>query len=174
MGMIGEKMSNGRTNIVLPLALVGAILLSAVGFIGLLATLVPENGKENGSIADEIFINKDFQEAEMKAEQQFDGSFDQGELARAHAPELKSMPSSKGFTQATADTTPQQSDQGATRSQDELLSQEGYVSIDNTPDAPAVEMDETFTLLNGKGSLLEDSQIYIPPSRTWRRILKFQ
>jgi hypothetical protein len=154
-------MSNGKTNIVLPLALIGAILLSGVGFIGLLATLVPEREEGSGDIAGENFVNKDFQEAQMKAKQQFDGSFDQAELAKTHAPELREIPSSKGFTQSSGTAAPQQPDQGATRSEDDLLSQEGYVSIDKTPDAPAVEMDETFSLLNGKGSLLQDSQVYV-------------
>ncbi|MGA1792924.1 MAG: hypothetical protein ACMUHM_03145 [Thermoplasmatota archaeon] len=147
-------MSEERTNIVLPLVLAGAILLSTIGFMGLILSMLPEREDENGGIGNEVLVSKEFEMAEGMANEQFENSLDQGELAKQNAPSRKPLPSSKGFQQPGSGPVTQGADQGKTRSEDELLSQEGYVEIGNTPKAPAVEMEETFDLLNGKGDIL--------------------
>ncbi|MGA1873049.1 MAG: hypothetical protein ACMUHY_05195, partial [Thermoplasmatota archaeon] len=147
-------MSDGRTNIVLPLVLVGAILLSTVGFMGLLLTVVKNIDNEENDLENVVPHSREYRYAEKIANKHFEASIQQGEIAMKNAPEQRPMPSSKGFQESLESETNVGMDEVRTRSEDELLSQNGYVSVEDAPRAPAVEMEETFGLMDGKGELL--------------------
>jgi hypothetical protein len=155
-------MKNGKGKLILPLVLAGAILLSTVGFLGLLSTLAPEDDyKGDEATGSELPNSREFVEAEVQAETQFEGSLRQAEVAKARAPEQRGMPTAGSMRISEQDVPEEGQEIGRTRSEDDLLSDEGYIGMEQMPGAPAIEIDDTFTLLNGQGNVLDTADTFI-------------
>ncbi|MEA3558608.1 MAG: hypothetical protein U9R75_05075 [Candidatus Thermoplasmatota archaeon] len=146
-------------NVVLPLALVGAVILSGIGFLGLIISSIDVDDDIIDKIPMERQQNAELEAVESEAEFRFDESFDQAEQVKHNIPSERDVPINKGYDAPEVQEIDAQGD--STRSSDDLLEDTGFITIKESPDAPQVEMDETLELLNGQGHLLGSTQEWI-------------
>lgn len=153
--MTAEK---GKTGVLLPLILIGAVFLSGVGLLGLLLQAADrddvedtQNNIENG------IVNEEIHTAEMAAQVRYEESYQQAEAAKHNAPSEKGIPLTEGFEQPEIPVLPQNGEDDVTRSSDDLLEEDGFISRNEGPGAPDVNLDESISMLNGHGHLLEET-----------------
>ena len=147
----------GKTGVLLSLVLIGAVMLSGVGLLGLLLQAVDRDDGEivSGNIKNSL-VNEEIETAQVVAEERFEGSFEEVEAVKDQIPNERSIPISHAFDQP--DVPPLSTgEQEVTRSDDDLLSENGFIGRDRSPGAPDIDMDDTLSQLNGHGSLLEET-----------------
>jgi hypothetical protein len=147
----------GKTGVVLPLILIGAVMLSGVGLLGLLLQAAERDDDAGQTEILNGVVNEEISKAHEIAEVRFDESLDEAEKAKENTPSQKDLPISKGFDQPQVPNLPAGEGEITRSSDDDLLSEEGYLNRDSSPEAPDVEISDSLSLLNGKGQLLDDT-----------------
>lgn len=147
----------GKTGVLLPLILIGAVILSGVGLLGLLLQAADRDDETGQELNENGIVNEEINDAREVAEVRFDESLDEAEKAREKTPSEKGIPISKGFDQPELPSLPQGEQEVTRSSEDDLLSEEGYLSKDSSPGAPDVQVGDSLSLLNGKGDLLDET-----------------
>ncbi len=147
----------GKTGVLLPLVLIGAVMLSGVGLLGLLLQSVDiDDGKITSDIIEDRLVNIEIETAQIIAEERFEESFEEVEAVKDQTPTERSIPISHAFDQPDVPSI-SAGEQEITRSDDDLLTENGFIGRDRSPGAPDIEMDDTMSRLNGHGYLLEDT-----------------
>jgi len=145
----------GKTGILLPVVLIGAVLLSGIGLVGLFLQAADRDGEVNGpGMMMPGTENEQIATAEMAAGERYDESYRQVQEVRDLIPAERDMPISAGFDEPPVPAAAP-GDGDLTRSDDDLLSQEGYIDRGDSPEAPEVGMDDTFSLLGDDDDVLD-------------------
>jgi len=148
---------NGK-RVLLPLILIGAIFLASLGILGL---LLKSSERGPGEIVKEELYDALFHEAKGEAEERFEESeaiaFQAEELAPEETPPpIKSAPP---IPSSGPVTPPEEGER--TRSEDDLLSEEGYLTPEEIPSKPVVTVTEASQLLKEKRDVLEKGSDWI-------------
>jgi len=150
--------------ILLPLALFGAAMIAGVGLLGMLGVLVQLNLENDDAPSIDIVVptaGKEIAQAQSMAQERFEASMENGEMARSRAPQEMEMPLKESFSQPMLpEVTPTTPNDG-TRSSDDLLSQEGYLKEPQMPGTPPLDIDGTVSLLGDGSSPLMDAQNWL-------------
>ncbi|MGA1821871.1 MAG: hypothetical protein ACMUIG_05035 [Thermoplasmatota archaeon] len=153
---------NTTKMIILSTALIGAIFLAGIGFLGILVELsrMAEIGPEEPDIEKEFIHVDEFDETKITAEDRFDESMDHARIAEMGAPSEMKMPIDGAFTGPSVPSADGE-ESSRTRSDDDLTAETGYISKNDIPKKPQVSVDSSISLLNGDGDILRDTGSYL-------------
>lgn len=152
-------MCKKNSNIVLPIAMIGAVILSGIGFLGLIVSSIDFEEDEVKDRTQIDPVSSELDVIEVQAELRFDESFHEVEGAKKNAPTEMDIPISKGYD--VPQTHYIDAKEGSTRSSEDLLDDSEYIQAEDVPEAPDMDMEETIGLLNGKGQYLGSAQEWI-------------
>lgn len=147
----------GKTGVLLPLVLIGAVFMSGVGLFGLLLQAADRDSGSGQIEIENSIMNEEISNAQEVAQVRFDESFDEAQKAKTHVPAEKSLPISKGFEQPDMPSLPQGEEETTRSSEEDLLSEDGFISKDSSPGAPDIQVADSLSLLDGKGDLLKET-----------------
>lgn len=148
---------NGK-RLLLPLVLIGAIILASIGLLGLLIKSSEKGPVE--TIKEDIY-DALFHEARKVAEEKFEESETIAFQAEEVAPKETPPPIGSAPPLPTTGAASPPLEGEMTRSEDDLLSEEGYLTPEEIPPKPSVSVSEASLLLKDKKEVLDESGEWI-------------
>ncbi|MCK5772754.1 MAG: hypothetical protein KAH57_03110, partial [Thermoplasmata archaeon] len=136
--------------VILSVALLGAMFLAGLGFLGLLVQTVIDEGAVND--IEGRFLDDEFEAVVTSAELHFEESFENAEIASENSPRERKQ--SFGGSYEVPDVPVVDGSGEETRSSGDLLSEDGFLGPDEGPDVVSIEMKDTIGKLNDRSSVL--------------------
>mgnify|MGYP006285036849 CR=1 FL=1 len=144
---MGDK--NAIRAIVFTGILLGSAMLAGLGFLGLLVQVAQTNGDDSSPLQDPE-SNEELMEYVGQAESKMEYSMDQAGNVKENTPVERENTVQGGFS-LPGDQHVQGDIRPPTRSEDDLLSDDGYIGQEDSPEPVEVDLDDTQSLID-KGS----------------------